>query len=216
MCPKRIACGSPCHTLLATKLRNQKRRNPLHNSLDSPFFVVHAASVVGSFNLIRIIGSPRLLLKPKPSQMQTLTDFEHGLLTHEDLITDEVRMTVVAGFDHEQFSKRCVPPSLYYDADLSDGNALLTKLITVGQIWKSRDLLLTVLNTFAKQHGWKTRKTGAKIFCNRFGMKRAREGKEKEQEAGHLGSMCPFETIFKPKKEKCWTGDHFNWKPMWS
>ena len=78
-----IACGSTCHILLATKLRNQKRRNPPHNSLNSPFLVIHTASVVDSFNLIRIIGSPRLILKLKTSQMQTLTDFAHGLLTHE-------------------------------------------------------------------------------------------------------------------------------------
>ena len=75
--------------------------------------------------------------------MQTLPDFAHGLLTHETLIIDEVRMTVVAGFDHEQISKKCVPSSLYYDADLSDYNVLLPELINVGQMWKSRDLLLT-------------------------------------------------------------------------
>ena len=59
-------------------------------------------------------------MKLKTSHMQTLTEFAHGLLTHEDLIIDEVHITVVAGFDNAQFSKRCVPLSLYYDADLSD------------------------------------------------------------------------------------------------
>ena len=106
--------------------------------------------------------------------MQTLSDFAHGLLTHEELIIDEVSMTVVAGFDHEQFSKKCSPSSLYYDANLSDYDALLPRLINVGQMWKSHDLLLSVLNAVAKQHGWKTQKNGVKIICNRFGTKRIR------------------------------------------
>ena len=125
--------------------------------------------------------------------MQTLTDLAYGLLTHEDLIIDEVRMTVVAGFDHEQFSKKCMPSSLYCDADLfnlSDYNALLPELIKVGQMWKSRNLLLNVLDAVAKQHGWRTRKTGVKMLSNCFGMKRIIEGKEKDLEAGHLGSIA--------------------------
>ena len=131
--------------------------------------------------------------------MQTLSDFAHGLLTHEELIIDEVSMTVVAGFDHEQFSKKRAPSSLYYDADLSDYNALLHKLIKVRQMRKSRNLLLTVLHAVARQHGWRTRKTGVKILFNCFGTKRIIEGEEKDPEAGHLGSMCPFETTFKVK-----------------
>ena len=52
--------------------------------------------------------------------MQTISNFAHGLLTHEELIIDAVTMTVVASFDHELFSKKCSPSSLYYDANLSD------------------------------------------------------------------------------------------------
>ena len=141
--------------------------------------------------------------------MQTISNFAHGLLTHEELIIDAVSMTVVTSFDHELFSKKCSPSSLYYDANLSDYNALLPELINVGQVLKSRDLLLSVLNAVAKQHGWKTQKNGVKIICNRFGTKRIREGKEKDLQAGHLGSWCPFEITFKAKKEKCVTGDTF-------
>ena len=63
------------------------------------------------------------------SDITPLLQFAHGLLTHEELIIDGVNTALVSGFDQSEFANKCVSSSPYYDADLSDCDALTSKLI---------------------------------------------------------------------------------------
>ena len=99
-----------------------------------------------------------MLVKLQTSDMTTLSNFAHGLLTQEDLIIDGVNTTLVSGFDQSEFSKKSVPSSLYYDVDLSYCNVLPFTLIQVEHTWSSWELLLGVPDALAEQQGWKIKK----------------------------------------------------------
>ena len=81
---------------------------------------------------------------------------------------NNVSCILVHEFDYTKFSDSCFPSLPTYVKDLSTYDIICAEICHVGDVWKSRDLLASVLKVIAKQHGWKSQLYNTQLKCNRF------------------------------------------------
>ena len=102
--------------------------------------------------------------------MASRSPFVDNLLFHEVVITNIVSShLLVHEFDLAKFADKCLPSSPNYGKDLAKDDVLCAGIFNAGNVWKSSDLLASVLKVIPKQYGCKSQLNNTRIRCNRFG-----------------------------------------------
>ena len=97
--------------------------------------IVHCS---GEFSLLVITSRPPVV---------------DSLLFHEVVTMENVSCLLVCEFDYAKFANKCFPspPNCVYD--LATYDVLCAEIFHVVDVWKSRDILASVLEATTKQHG---------------------------------------------------------------